>query len=267
MSPMCRWNCPFIIIVFYGIISANCSSRCDCPSATADLVDYTRATENEQFKVCFSSDSAARKDGVFYYTTPSAYDIYDCSGRGNIKVNNPTLDSGYNTMVFVDNGALFVNHHKSRSFNKKYCQVDSKFLCAFWITYNETYYQNGTVDSTHELRYPKLSPLTIKSYLDKFAIALAKAKKEKNFEEDPGRMEGFDYYGHAENLLIAALNGDAESEEKFRNYRSLTKDIVSRKIYSVYSEEFDVAADRDFFFDGNDILDEANEYKLKYGNN
>jgi hypothetical protein len=264
---MCRWNYSLIIIVVYGIISVNCSSDCECPSAEAVLVDYTRATENEQFKVCFSSDSAARKDGVFYYTTPSAYDIYDCSGRGNIKVNNPSLDSGYTTMVFVNNGALFVNHHKSHSFNKKYCPVDSKFLCAFWITFNETYHLDGTVDSTRELRYPKLPQLTIKNYLDKFDIALAKATKDKNFEEDPDKLEGFDYYGHAEDLLVNALNGDAESEMKFRNYRSLTKGIISKKIYSLYSEEFNAVADRDFFSAGNDILDEASEYKLKFGNN
>jgi hypothetical protein len=267
MLPMRRWSCSLPIILAYGLISASCSSGCDCPAAEAVLVDYTRSTENDQFKVCFLTDSSARKDGVFYYTSPLGYEIYDCSREGNIKVNNSSLDSGYTTTLFVNNGTLFINHHKSRPFNKKYCAVNSKFLCAFWITYNEMYHKSGAIDSTRELRYPRLSPITTKSQLEKFEAALKKAKTDKNFEEDPETMKGYDYYGHAEDLLAGALNGDAESEEKFRNYRALTKDIISKKMYSLYSEEFNVVADRDFFLVGNDILNEANEYKLKYGNN
>jgi hypothetical protein len=264
---MCRWICWLSVIFVFGVSSFRCSFQCDCPSAEAVLIDYSLSTEVDEFKVCFPNDSSARKDGVFYYTTPSEYQVYDCSGRGSVKVTNALLDSGYTTTIFANNGALFVNHHKTRSFSKKYCPVDSKFVCAFWITYRETYYRDGRIDTTTELRYPKISRLAIKSYVDKFDAALANAKTDKNFAEQIEGMDGFDYYGHADDLLVGALNGDTESEERFRSYNSLTKDIISKKIYSAYSSEFNDAADREFFTAGNHILDEAKGYRSKYGNN
>jgi hypothetical protein len=264
-SGMNRWINACRAILIGSTICGSCSTNCGCDEEhEATLVDYTTTVETDQFKVCLSSDTSATKDGVFYYTNPSGYEIYNCKGPGNIKIKNPVLDDGYSTVLFVDKGTLFINHHKSRTVSKKYCANAVNTQCDFWVRYKEMYNKNGSVDTVSEIHYPHITRETAQSYIENFESALSKASTDKNFAENAVSMKGFDYYGHAEDLFVAALNGDRAAEDKFRNYRALTNDLVAKKIYSPYREEFNEGEDQDFFKSATDVLDEANEYKRRH---
>jgi hypothetical protein len=259
------WQYKFCLLLGGAAGLASCSSTCGCDEdRQAILFDYTTTTENDQFKVCFASDTSAKKDGVFYYTTPPAFDVFDCAGKGNITVANPALDSTFTTVLFINNGALYVNHHKTKTFSKKYCGGDVNTPCEFWVRYKQTYLKNGTIDTVSELHYPKLSKATMASYKEAFNRAFDKAMTDSTFAEDIEHMEGFDYYGHAEDLLVNALNGDEESEKTFRNYRTMTKGMAATRVYSVYSNVFNEQADNDFFSSALDVLAEAREYKTRH---
>jgi hypothetical protein len=262
---MVRWINTSVVLLIGSTVYLSCSKECGCdPEKEATLVDYTTTVETDEFKVCLSSDTAATKDGVFYYTTPFGYEIYDCKGKGNIKIKNTSLDNLYNTVLFVNNGTLFVNHHKSKTVNKKYCSNSASAQCGFWVRHKEMYYKNGTIDTVSEIHYPHVTQETIALYKQNFEAALAKATSDKNFIEDPNSMRGFDYYGHAEDLFVGALNGDRTCEDTFRNYRALTKNVVAKNVYSPYRESFNETEDREFFLTTIDILNEAKEFKATY---
>jgi hypothetical protein len=251
------------IMFFCLLVLVQCRDTCDCGSwEEGQLLDYTLSESSEQFKVCFRNAKSFKKDGVFFYTNPSDYQLSDC--RRKIKIENevPAVNDSYHTIIYVDNRTLHVTHRKTGSFNGRYCGKSSGLSCDFVISYENLYHNNGTTDSVYTMVYPRVTKATIQRYLKNFDTALKNALKNKDFNEDPETMKGFDYYGHAEDLLIGALNGDKIAEEKFRDYDDLTEDIVSRKVYSTYDDDrFDEQRNKEFFAEGIALIEETAAFK------
>jgi hypothetical protein len=251
-----------LIMLLGSCTLLQCTDTCECGSwEDGKLVDYSLSEANEQFKVCFQSESFKR-DGVFFYTDPAHYRAYDCRKKTELENEIRAVDKSYHTIVYVDNGSLHITHRKTGSFSGRYCGKSSSLSCDFVISYENRYHKNGKTDSVYTIIYPRVTKATVQSYLEKFDEALKEATTNKNFMENPDRMKGFDYYGHAEDLLVGALNGDKLAEQKFRDYDDLTEEIVSRKVYSAYDDDqFNAQRDREFFKNGIDLIEETKAFK------
>src|SRR5688500_3952906 len=99
------------IMFFCLLVLVQCRDACDCGSwEEGQLLDYTLSESSEQFKVCFRNDKSFKKDGVFFYTNPSDYQLSDCRRKVKIENEVPAVNDSYHTIIYVDNRTLHVTH-------------------------------------------------------------------------------------------------------------------------------------------------------------
>lgn len=207
------------------------SQACECPEDLpykTFLYDYNSAKRSTHFFVCFKDEVSFKKNGT-NLSTQNGCTLITCNNYKAYKIDS----SFYQIELHYVNGSVVVR--KIAQLPHLYINNDNGWMFQSRIIEQLEFTEGGIIKEVEDI-------LDIQNNLDEVKIKRIK----KNFYEELEKANNepeykIQYWKHAINLAVCALNGDSEARICLLNYPGEFNRVKGRVIYVLgeYKEVFD----------------------------